>query len=151
MAHNLMRLAGPLLGGLWVTTSVAAAKPAIRIEHRTVLTSPPDLHWSQSRAALIPGNPARVLLTTQQIEKSGSHGYRDLFMVETRDGAQTWTRPERIESLRRARMPEGHDLVMGDVCPQWHAATRVVLATGKTFGFDGGVKENRAFERVSYA
>ena len=48
-------------------------------------------------------------------------------------------------------MPEGHDLVIGDVCPQWHAATAVVLATGKTFGFDGGVKENRGFERVSYA
>ncbi|HEY6169226.1 MAG TPA: formylglycine-generating enzyme family protein, partial [Verrucomicrobiae bacterium] len=44
-----------------------------------------------------------------------------------------------------------HDFVMGDICPQWHAATRVVLATGKTFGFDGGVKENRGFERVSYA
>ncbi|MEZ6043126.1 MAG: exo-alpha-sialidase [Planctomycetaceae bacterium] len=48
-------------------------------------------------------------------------------------------------------MPEGHDLVIGDVCPQWHAATGVVLAHGKTFGFDKGVKENRGYERVSYA
>src|SRR5690606_9434664 len=40
---------------------------------------------------------------------------------------------------------------IGDVCPQWHAATGVVLATGKTFGFPGGTKEDRGLERVSYA
>jgi hypothetical protein len=124
---------------------------AFRIEQSVVLTSPQELHWAQSRAALIPGRVPRVLLTTQQIEKSGSHGYRDLFQLETRDGGKTWSEPARIESLRRARQPEGHDLVMGDVCPQWHARTSVVLATGKTFGFEGGVKENRGLERVSYA
>lgn len=48
-------------------------------------------------------------------------------------------------------MPEGHDLVIGDVCPQWHARAGAVPATGKTFGSDGGTKENRGGERVSYA
>ena len=124
---------------------------AFRIEHSVILTSPPDRHFAQSRPALVPGSPPRVLVTTQQIDKQGSHGYRDVFVVETRDGGATWSPPGRIETLRRRRMPEGHDLVIGDVCPQWHAATRVVLATGKTFGFDGGTKENRGFERVSYA
>lgn len=131
--------------------SLSPAAPAFRIEHSTVLTSPPALHWAQSRAALIPGHPARVLLTTQQIEKAGSHGYRDVFVTETTDGAKAWSQPAAIPSLARRRMPEGHDFVMGDICPQWHAATRVVLATGKTFGFDGGTKENRRHERVSYA
>jgi hypothetical protein len=74
-----------------------------------------------------------------------------MFVVETNDQGRTWSRPEPIESLRRRRMPAGHDLVIGDVCPQWHAATGVILATGKTFGFDGGTKENRGYERVSYA
>jgi hypothetical protein len=128
-----------------------AAEPAFHIEHATVLTSAGDLHWSQSRAAVIPADPPRVILTTQEIEKKGSHGYRDLYMIETRDGARTWTKPQPIASLRRARMPEGHDFVIGDVCPQWHAATQRVLATGKTFGFRGGVKEDRSLERVSYA
>ena len=122
-----------------------------RIEHSVILTSPPDLHFAQSRAALVPANPPRVLLTTQQIEKAGSHGYRDIFAVETADGAKTWSPPKRLDSLQRKRMPAGHDFVMGDICPQWHAATGVVLATGKTFGFDEGVKENRGHERVSYA
>lgn len=129
---------------------------AIRIERGTILTSAGALHFAQSRAALIPagatsGRPPRVLLTTQQIEKVGSHGYRDVFTVETADGGKSWSELRRIESLTRRRLPEGHDLVMGDICPQWHAASGVVLATGKTFGFDGGTKENRGHERVSYA
>src|SRR5262245_40689303 len=112
----------------------------LRIETSVILTSMGDLHFAQSRAALIPGNPSRVLLTTQQIEKIGAHGYRDVFSLETNNGGRSWTEPQRIESLTRRRLPEGHDLVIGDVCPQWHAATGVVLATGKTFGFDGGTK-----------
>lgn len=140
-----------LLALLCAPAGLASAAPAFRLEHSVVLTSPPELHWAQSRAALIPGAPTRVLLTTQQIEKAGAHGYRDVFVTESTDGAKSWSRPTPIPSLARQRMPEGHDFVMGDICPQWHAATRVVLATGKTFGFDGGVKENRGFERVSYA
>src|SRR6185503_1997470 len=137
---------------LLCTLAMAEEKaPPLRIEHSVVLTSPTDLHFAQSRAALIPGSPPRVLLTTQQIERVGSHGYRDVFAVETSDGGKTWSVLARIASLARRRMPEGHDLVIGDVCPQWHAASGVVLATGKTFGFDGGVKENRGHERVSYA
>ncbi len=128
-----------------------AQEDPFRIEQSVVLTSGPDLHWSQSRAALIPEKPPRVILTTQEIEKKGSHGFRDLFYVQTTDGAKTWTEPKQIKSLQRTRMAEGHDFVMGDVCPQWHAATKVVLATGKTFGFREGVKEDRGLERVSYA
>ena len=45
---------------------------------------------------------------------------------------------------------------MGDICPQWHAATQTVLLTGKTFGFrpDPGAtgdRDDRSFERVAYA
>src|SRR5262245_21203746 len=72
------------------------AAPPFRIEHSTILTSPPDLHFAQSHAALIPGNPPCVLLTTQQIEKVGSHGYRDVFTVETNDGGKTWSELKRI-------------------------------------------------------
>jgi hypothetical protein len=138
----------------WLVLVVVAGSVAaddFHIERSVILTSSGVLHFSQSRAALVPGSPSRVVVTTQQIERQGSHGYRDVFQVETTDGGTTWWEPREIESLRRRRMPEGHDLVIGDVCPQWHAATGMVLATGKTFGFDGGVKENRGHERVSYA
>lgn len=141
----------PLAVSLLLLCPAFGQTTPLQIEQHVILTSPTELHWAQSRAALIPGSPARVILTAQQIEKAGSHGYRDVFMCETTDGAKTWTAPVSIESLRRQRMPEGHDFVMGDICPQWHEASKVVLATGKTFGFRGGTKEDRGFERVSYA
>ena len=127
-----------------------------RIERSTVLTSTGDYHWSQSRAALIPGDPARVIVTTQEIEKRGSHGYRDIFYTETTDNAKTWSAPKRVDNLGRKRSPLGVEMVMGDLCPQWHAATKTVLVTGKTFGFRKDAKPNeakddRAFECVAYA
>ncbi|MEZ6128688.1 MAG: sialidase family protein [Planctomycetaceae bacterium] len=128
-----------------------SANEPFQIEESVIAQSQGELHWSQSRPALIPGNPSRVIVTTQEIEREGSHGYRNVYFTETTDGAKSWSEPKEIISLRRRSMPEGHDLVIGDVCPQWHAATGFVLAHGKTFGFDKGVKENRGYERVSYA
>jgi hypothetical protein len=126
-----------------------------RIENSTVLTSTGAYHWAQSRAAVIPGNPARVMVTTQEFEKQGSHGYRDIYSLETTDGAKTWSAPQRIESLGRKMSPLGVEMVMGDLCPQWHATTRKLLVTGKTFGFrkdakPSEAKDDRAYERVAY-
>ncbi len=128
-----------------------AARPAFRVEVETIVRGYDKHFYTQSRAALIPGNPARIILTAQETDPTVTHGYRDLYDLQTTDNGLTWSAPRRIESLRRTRMPEGHDFVIGDVCPQWHEATRVVLATGKTFGFLGGTKEDRGLERVSYA
>lgn len=47
---------------------------AHHIEQDNVLFSSGSLNWAQSRAALIPGDPARVLIATQEIERVGSHG-----------------------------------------------------------------------------
>jgi hypothetical protein len=128
-----------------------AAEANHRIEVSTLLTGRGKQLYTQSRPALIPGNPARVIVTTQETDPTGAHGYKDMFFLETTDNGRTWSSPQRIDSLRRTRMPEGHDFVIGDVCPQWHAATQRVLATGKTFGFLGGTREDRGLERVSYA
>lgn len=133
------------------TASATERAPAFQIEVSTLLTGRGKQFYTQSRGALIPGDPVRVVVTTQETDPTGSHGYADLFTIETSDNGRTWSSPQRIESLRRTRMPAGHDFVMGDVCPQWHAATGRVLATGKTFGFLGGTKEDRGLERVSYA
>jgi hypothetical protein len=127
-----------------------------RIEHSTVLTSTGDYHWAQSRAALIPGRPPRVIVTTQEVERLGSHGYRDIYFTETTDGAKTWSPPQRIESLGRARGADGIERVMGDLCPQWHAASGTLLVTGKTFGFlanadPNKARDDRSQERVAYA
>lgn len=65
----------------------------------------------------MPGNLARVIVTTQETDPTGAHGYKDMFSIETADPGRTWSAPKRIESLMRRRMPEGHDFVIGDVCP----------------------------------
>jgi hypothetical protein len=62
------------------------AQEPFRIERSTVLTSSGEYHWSQSRGAIIPGDRARVMITTQQVERRGSHGYRDIYVTETTDG-----------------------------------------------------------------
>lgn len=136
--------------------SLLAEEPPFRIEQSTVQTSTGEHHWAQSRAALIPGNPARVIVTTQQNEKRGAHGYRDVFFTETVDGAKTWSSPQRIDILARAPGADGKERVMGDICPAWHAATGRLLLTGKTFGFlakarETDAKDDRSLERVAYA
>jgi hypothetical protein len=124
-----------------------------RIENSTVLTSEGAYHWSQSRPAVIPG---KVIVTSQAVEKRGSHGYRDIYLTETTDGAKTWSAPKRIDALNRRRFEDGIERVMGDICPQWHAATKKLLVTGKCFGFlananDNKAKDDRSQERVAYA
>ncbi len=139
----------PLLGAV-----LSAAE--FRIENSTVLTSAGEYHWSQSRPALIPGNPNRVMVMTQEIERRGSHGFRDLYFTETTDGAMTWSAPQKIEALQRRTYADGLERVFGDVCPQWHARTGKLLVTGKCFGFlsnpdDDKAKDDRSLERVAYA
>lgn len=123
------------------------------IESSTVLTSTGAYHWAQSRPAIMPG---KVIVTSQEIEKRGSHGYRDIYITETTDGAKTWSEPKRIDALNRKRFPDGIERVMGDICPQWNAKTGKLLVTGKCFGFlananDNKAKDDRSQERVAYA
>jgi hypothetical protein len=132
---------------------LALSAADFRIENSTVLTSDGAYHWSQSRPAVIPG---KVIVTSQEIEKRGSHGYRDIYLTETTDGAKTWSAPKRIDALNRRRFEDGIERVMGDICPQWHAATKKLLVTGKCFGFlananDNKAKDDRSQERVAYA
>lgn len=136
--------------------TASASEPTFRIERSTVLTSGEGIHWSQSRPAVIPSDPLTVIVTTQEIEKGGSHGFRDLFITETRDSGATWSEPRRIESLKRKRYPDGVEYVFGDVCPQWHEVTGKLLVTGKRFGFllnpvPNKAKDDRSKERVAYA
>jgi hypothetical protein len=124
-----------------------------QIENSTVLTSAGAYHWSQSRPAILPG---KVIVTTQEIEKRGSHGYRDIYLTESTDDAKTWSTPKRIDALNRRRFEDGIERVMGDICPQWHAATKKLLVTGKCFGFlananTNKAKDDRSQERVAYA
>lgn len=135
---------------MWVLPA-PAGDPPFRVEVVKSFQGPADHFYSQTRAAVIPGDKPRVLVTTQEIERAGSHGYRDVFQFETTDFGKTWSEPKRVASLRRQKQADGYEVVIGDVCPQWHAKAGVVLATGKTFNFAGGTREDRNREQVAYA
>src|SRR5205814_1236938 len=110
---------------LLAAVAPAADPPAepFRIERVASFKGPADRYYMQTRGTLNPGPTPRVLVLTQEIEKAGAHGFRDLFAFETRDLGKTWAGPTRIESLRRAPRPDGFEVVIGDLCPQWHAKT----------------------------
>ena len=91
------------LPAVFLLSAAVAAAGDLRIENSIILTSEGDYHWSQSRPAVIPGHPFRVVVTIQEIEKRGSHGYRDIYFVETTDGAKTWSAPKQITALDRRR------------------------------------------------
>lgn len=142
--------AAGLQAAVFAAGMTAAAQP-YEIEESVILRNAGGHIYAQTRAAVIPGNPARFIVTAQETDPTVTHGYKDMLMAESTDNGRTWTKPVVIESLRRKRISDGnYDFVIGDVCPQWHTATRRVLATGKTFGFRGGTKEDRGLERVSY-
>ena len=141
-----------VMSSLWTGPNARSAD--LCIENSTVLTSAGPYHWSQSRPAVLPDG--RVIVTTQEIEKRGSHGYRDIYLTQTTDGAKNWSAPKRIEALSRKRFPDGIERVMGDICPQWHAKSGRLLVTGKCFGFlpkanDNKAKDDRSQERMAYA
>lgn len=83
--------------------------------------------------------------------KTGAHGYHDVYLSVSRDQGRTWSPPEVVLPLRRAKQADGYEVVPGDLWPRWHAATQMVLVTGKTFNFEDCTKENFLRERVSYA
>ncbi|MGC3970119.1 MAG: sialidase family protein [Pirellulales bacterium] len=148
--ENMIRLLSII--GLCVTMPycLAAAEPMFTVERTVLFESSGPYEFSQCRGTTLPDG--RVLLTAQEIERTGSHGYHDVFQFESRDAGRTWSKPLRIEPLRRGEIEGSSDQrVVGDLCPRYHAASGKVLGTGKTFTFRGGTKEDRSAEQVSYA
>ncbi|MEI9806601.1 MAG: hypothetical protein WDO16_01265 [Bacteroidota bacterium] len=88
-----------------------AAKPGCRyrccffIKYYSFLHHNKDLIYAQTRAAIIPGNPARVIVTAHETDPSKTHGFLDLYSLQSTDNGNTWSTPSVIESLQRKRFP----------------------------------------------
>lgn len=140
------------------TTAMSLACPAARaqepeytIEQATLFPGP-EKHWfSQARGTMLADG--KLLLTTQEIERTGSHGYHDVFQLTSTDGGASWSAPKLIKPLQRGKIAadSADQRAIGDLCPRLHLKTGLVLATGKTFTFRGGTKEDRGAEQISYA
>jgi hypothetical protein len=139
----------PLVAG--GCSDVGFAQTPLTITLSTIAEGDAEWDWTQARTANVPTDPPLWLTTMSRTARVGAHGYHDVFQSTSQDRGNTWTRPTVIPSLRRAKQPDGYEVVAGDLWPMWHAATGTILVTGKTFNFEAGTKENILREKVSYA
>jgi hypothetical protein len=127
------------------------SEDALRIERSTMVQGNADWDWTQARTAVAPTYPTRWFTTMSKTAKQGAHGYHDVSLMTSTDRGGTWSMPQVIPSLRRAKQPDAYEVVAGDLWPKYHSATGKILITGKTFNFENGTKENYLREQVSYA
>ncbi len=90
------------------------------------------------------------MTTMSQTARTGTHGYHDVYQTTSRDEGRTWSQPVAIAALQRRRQDDGYEVVAGDLCPKFHAQTKRVLVTGKTFNFQDGTSEDILREQVAY-
>ncbi|MEM7387768.1 MAG: exo-alpha-sialidase, partial [Verrucomicrobiota bacterium] len=108
--------------------------------------------WWQARTTPIVTKEGSLWLTTMsETGKKVSHDFHDIYESVSRDRGMTWSTPEKIAPLSRIRTDDGYEVAAGDLWPGFHAKSRMVLSTGKTFNFADGTKENFLRERVLYA
>lgn len=96
--------------------------------------------WFHPRPCVVPSDDgsSTVLMTMQEI--GGSDYFGQVHWTETRDGGQSWTEPQPIASLGRDPVPGRSDGLMAGVCdvvPQYHAATKSVVALGHVVFYKG--------------
>lgn len=142
-----------LLSTIFLATGLAAEeKPELKIEISVLAEGNLDWDMTQARTAFVPGDSPLATTTMSKTARVGAHGYHDVFLSISRDRGRTWTEPEAIPSLKRFREKDtDYEVVAGDLWPKHHAKTGTILATGKTFNFEGGTKENTLREKISYA
>lgn len=113
--------------------------------------------WVHARAGVIPakskGNDSsqpRVVMTMQKLLLTGSDVFYRLHGTESRDGGETWTKPNPYDSFARQRfdasskpwptgaeiaaelLQTGDETTVCDFTPGWHAASQRLLGIGHT-------------------
>jgi len=124
---------------------------SLKFENLTPIEGSLEWDWWQARSAYVPGPKPLWLTTMSETGKTGTHNFHDIYTSFSRDAGRSWTKPKAVPSLRRTKQSDGYEVAPGDLWPTYHAKSGMVLATGKTFNFEGGTKENRLRERVAYA
>ncbi len=134
-----------------LTCCAYGAEPRLNVEVTTLAQGDSEWDWTQARTAIVPGEQSLALTTMSRTATKGAHGYHDVFLAKSIDNGQTWSAPVVIPALKRFTQDDGYEVAAGDLWPMWHAASKTVLITGKTFNFAGGSKENILREKVAYA
>ena len=128
--------------------------PRVSFELETLTAIPGrsvEWDWWQARTAFVPGEKPLWVTTMSETGRSGVHNFHDIYQSVSTDDGKTWSEPAVIPSLERSRQADGFEVAPGDLWPTWHAKSGRVIATGKTFNFEGGEREIFVREKVSYA
>lgn len=134
------------------TAALHATEPVkLRFEHLNSIEGSEKWDWWQARSAYVPGNQPIWLTTMSETGKTGVHDFHDIYQSISQDGGKSWSKPVIIPSLKRTKQPDGYEVAPGDLWPTWHAKSQKIIATGKTFNFADGKRENRLREKVSYS
>ena len=141
---------------LFVTLQFALAEevPHVSLKLETLTSIPgrsTEWDWWQARTAFVPGEKPLWVTTMSETGREGTHNFHDICQSISRDAGKTWSEPAIISSLKRTKQADGFEVAPGDLWPTWHADSNRVIATGKTFNFEGGTREVRLREKVSYA
>ncbi len=150
MLHKTL-LTSALFAALFAPSAQAVEPVPLKFENLTPINGTDDWDWWQARTAYVPLDEPFWVTTMSETGKTGTHNFHDIYHTFSEDGGQSWSQPEIVPTLRRAKQPDGYEIAPGDLWPKWHANTQTVLITGKTFNFADGTKENRTREQVSYA
>jgi hypothetical protein len=94
--------------------------------------------WFHPRGCMLPASPSPIALMTLQVI-TGSDYFGPVHWTESHDFGRTWSDPQPIPALGRIPV-QGHDGLQEGVCdvvPEYHPATRTVLAMGHNVYYRG--------------
>lgn len=92
--------------------------------------------WFHPRACMVPGDSGKTAFMTLQTI-TGSDYFGPVHWMTSSDLGRTWTAPLPVPPLGRVRQPDGSEEGVCDVVPDWHPATRTVLALGHNVFYSG--------------
>jgi hypothetical protein len=92
--------------------------------------------WFHPRACMVPGaSGPTAFMTLQTI--AGSDYFGPVHWMTSADLGLTWTEPQPVPPLGRVMQSDGSQEGVCDVVPQWHPATKSVLAVGHNVFYSG--------------
>lgn len=92
--------------------------------------------WFHPRACMIPGDSGPTAFMTLQTI-AGSDYFGPVHWMTSTDLGRTWSEPAPVPPLGRVKLSDGSEEGVCDVVPEWHTASKTVLALGHNVFYSG--------------
>lgn len=128
--------------------------PDYRIKLETIYNKITDEYcWVHTRGGAIPGNPPKVVATSQHWAMGKSDIFSSVFHFTTDDMGKTWKGPIENPNLGNRPFKGNIEYGISDQTPKYHKKTGKLLCTGHTIFYNGEahpVVDNRALLCPTY-